>query len=191
MAIRDWAVGAFVALLTVITPTRAHAGEITSTPRYNFSTLNAKITIPQGAQLPPADQKDLICASLNIYHEARGTTHNNKLGIAWVVKNRMKIKNQSACEIVYTRNGSKGQPQFSWIAHKHRALLDRDCWDDAQKIAYTVLFDQSHKDITRGSTHFHEKRVTPAWSQKSTHKVVLGAHIFVRVDSYLQSVQIP
>lgn len=189
MSIRTWAVGALLALITTVNP--AHAAGVTSTTKYNFSTLNAKVTIPQGFLLSSAQQKELVCASLNIYHEARGTTHNNKLGVVWVVKNRMKIKNQSACEIIYARNGNKGQPQFSWTVHRHRSLLDKQSWDDAQQIAYAVLFDESHSDITRGSTHFHEKHVSPVWSLKSRNKVILGSHVFVRVESYLQAVQAP
>lgn len=188
MSIRKWAVGAFLAL--IINVNLAHAAVVTSTTKYNFGTLNAKITITQGSLLSPAEQKELVCASLNIYHEARGTTYNNKLGVVWVVKNRMKIKNQSACEIIYARNSSKGQPQFSWTGYRHKSLLDKQSWDDAQQIAYAVLFADSNSDITKGSTHFHEKHVLPAWSAKSRNKVILGSHVFVRVESYLQAVQI-
>jgi len=185
MAIRDWAVGAFVALLTVITPTRAHAN-----PIYNFGTTNARITLDQTQDLSPDQQQDLICVSLNVYHEARGTSVNNQQGVAWVVKNRMAIKNQSACAIVYERNGARGRAQFSWIVNTHKRLLEKKSWDQAQQIAYAVLFDTTVKDVTRGSTHFHEKHVMPVWSSKSRSRVVLGSHVFVRVDSYLNPANI-
>jgi spore germination cell wall hydrolase CwlJ-like protein len=180
MAIRNWAVGAVVALLTALTPTRAHAN-----PIYNFGTTNARITLDQAQDLSPDQQKDLICVSLNVYHEARGTSVNNQQGVAWVVKNRMAIKNQSACVVVYERNGARGRPQFSWTVYKHKNTLEQKSWDQAQQIAYAVLFDTTVKDVTRGSTHFHEKHVKPVWSSKSKSRVVLGSHVFVRVDSYL------
>ena len=181
MAIRNWAVGAFVALLTAITPTRAHAN-----PIYNFGTNNARITLDQAQDLSPDQQKDLICVSLNVYHEARGTSVNNQQGVAWVVKNRMAIKNKSACAIVYERNGSRGRAQFSWIVNTHKRLLEQKSWDQAQQIAFAVLFDSTVHDVTKGSTHFHEKHVMPVWSSKSRSRVVLGSHVFVKVDSYLK-----
>lgn len=188
MSIRNWAAGALVALITNINLCYA---ESVSATKYNFSTSNARVTIEQAASLNADQQKDLVCTSLNIYHEARGTTYNNKVGVAWVVKNRMQIKQQTACEVVYTRNGTRGRAQFSWTTHRHIRALDKNCWDDAQKIAYMVLFDSAARDITRGSTHFHEKHVNPVWSSKTKNKVVLGAHVFVRVESYLQSVEVP
>lgn len=185
MAIRNWAVGAMVALLTAINaaPTKANT-------TYAFGTQNAKVTLEQAGNLSTEQQKDLICVSLNVYHEARGTSANNQQGVAWVVKNRMAIKNQTACEIVYARNGARGRPQFSWTVYRHRNMLDQKSWDQAQKIAFAVLFDTNNKDITRGSTHFHEKHVNPVWSTKSRSKVVLGSHVFVRVDSYINATTI-
>lgn len=181
MSIRTWAVRASMALSIMC----VHAMQSNAKETYDFYTHNAKITLPQAANLDLKEQKDLICASLNVYHEARGSSIPNRIGVAWVVKNRMNIKKQSACDIVYARNAPRGQAQFSWTTRKHSKQLEKSSWLEAQEISFKVLFSSTSVDPTKGSTHFHELRIQPVWSNNSTHKIILGSHVFVKVSSYV------
>ncbi|WP_241190633.1 cell wall hydrolase [Pseudomonas chlororaphis] len=86
--------------------------------------------------------------------------------------NRAEWIPANVCQVVYERG------QFSWT-HSKRDPTPQEprAWKKAQAIARSVL-DDRHHDITRGATHFHARRVQPAWSQELEKTVRIGDHIF-------------
>lgn len=160
--------------------TAAHAGE-----RYSFGTANAQITHSSARYLNSVGQRDFVCMALNVYHESRGQSRANQQAVAHVTENRHRLTGRSICSVVYERAGRRGAPQFSWTAHTKRSNLERDSWDLAQEIAWNVLYRDT-RDITRGATHFHERKITPAWSRRGEHRQVIGAHVFLRLQRYVE-----
>lgn len=132
--------------------------------------------------LDPQQKRDLECMAMNIYHEARGTPFNNQLAVALVVMNRQRITGQTLCQVIHSPG------QFTWTRRKSRRPSEPESWILAQRIAYMVMLDTELEDITQGATHFHERNVAPGWSRQG-HRIVIGAHVFVRVPSYEQLAQ--
>lgn len=128
-------------------------------------------------------QQDLECMTRNIYHEARGTNHNNQLAVALVVMNRHRITGQTLCQVIYSPG------QFAWTRRRPGVIREPDAWDRARSIAYMVMFSGDVHDITRGATHFHERNILPDWSRRSSQRIVIGSHVFVRVRSFEQFAQ--
>jgi spore germination cell wall hydrolase CwlJ-like protein len=157
---------------------------------YNFGTRNARITALEAADVSSATAQEIVCLSLNIYHEARGTSGENQLAVALVTRNRARLLGKSFCEVVYQRNmvGNRaiGTPQFSWTTKWHSRNLERQPWDQAQQIAWRIVNQHRVVDITQGATHFYERHLRPDWSRSAASRVTIGAHTFVRLPKYEQ-----
>ena len=171
-------------LLTIL----AAAGLALSSPAeandyYDFTSQTARLTSVIADSLKPSTQADLICLSLNIYHESRGSTLNDQLSVGFVTRNRQLATNKSLCEVVYERHWvqSRGRmvSQFSWTTTgvKNRRL-ERAAWDHAQRLAYGVMFDSEIEDPTRGATYFHESNISPGWSRHAVNRHRYGTHTF-------------
>ena len=130
--------------------------------------------------LTSAQIKDLRCMSLNVYHEARGSTFNNQKGVALVTRNRQRISNQSVCAVVYSPG------QFTWTSKRLGPPREADAWLRAQQIAYLVMFSEEIEDITRGATHFHESQIRPVWARRAQTSIRIGAHTFHKLEEIAQ-----
>jgi len=145
----------------------------------DFTTHTIPLTIPESSLLDKNYKKELRCLALNIYHEARGSTEEDRFGVALVTINRVasdKYKN-TICTVVWQK--WKNKPQFGWTTKPHiiRNKIDMNAWDNAQKIAYTVLVDKNYYDMTEGSICFFQNRVKlPKWMGKDTK--LIGAHLY-------------
>jgi spore germination cell wall hydrolase CwlJ-like protein len=172
---------AFVGLLLYSKPATAQV--------YGFNSYTAQLTTVQPMQPNPNAVKELICMSLNIYHEARGTSQANQFGVAHVTKNRQRQRKLSICDVVFERKGH--QPQFSWTNKPgaKQKRLEIESWDRAQEIAYSVLYTKTH-DITKGATYFHERNIRPVWASKAREKTTIGAHVFIRLEEVAESRQV-
>ena len=157
---------------------------------YNFGTRNARITALEASLVSSSTAREIVCLSLNIYHEARGTSRENQLAVALVTRNRARLLGKSFCEVVYERNmvGNRavGSPQFSWTTKWHSRNLERSSWDQAQGIAWAIVNQHRVVDITQGATHFYERHLRPDWSRNAASRVTIGAHTFVRLPKYEQ-----
>lgn len=178
MNIRSLAAWAILSMTVFLDPAHATADPT----KYAFHTQNARLTVLNTEDMSRAEKNDLMCLSLNVYHEARGTSLANQQAVALVVRNRMRLRDMSACEVVY--EGSRRSKQFSWTAHRHTRPLERASWDQAQQIAWRTLHDALLVDITNGATHFHENHLRPDWGRRASSRRVIGAHTFLRLDSY-------
>lgn len=122
-----------------------------------------------------------LCMALNIYHEARGEPVLGQYAVAYVTLNRAESDKEKICDVVLARK------QFSWTTKlvKGKKLLksgepiDEDAWKKAQIIASVTLSGRM-MDITKGSTHYHAKRVNPYWSKTMPVMAVMGQHIFYK-----------
>ena len=122
------------------------------------------------------DEKDqLMCLSLNVYFEARGTIITQQSGVAWVVKNRARsdrYQTHNLCDVVFERY--YGVPQFSWTSTQHNvSKIEVSSWRQAQNIAKGVYYDKI-SDPTSGARSFHELRIGTGGSRG----IRIGTHIF-------------
>lgn len=100
-----------------------------------------------------------------IYSEARGESDKGILGVAHVIFNRAKEKQEKPCEIVKERGQfAKGQ----YRPH------DPD-WKRIKS-----LVQCPGKDFTGGATYFHAKWARPYWRKYAKVTVHYGGHIFYK-----------
>lgn len=133
------------------------------------------ITAVSTDHLTTAQLNDLRCMAKNIYHEARGSTYQNQLAVALVVRNRQARSGLTSCQEIFLPG------QFHWTVRRLPRPAEHDAWALAQRIAYMVLFSEEVEDITQGATHFHELKVKPAWGHRATSRQIIGAHVFMHV----------
>jgi N-acetylmuramoyl-L-alanine amidase len=129
-----------------------------------------------------------------IFGEARGSTHADRIAVAWVVRNRLARPGW------WTRHPDDGIPddtiqavcrepkQFScWNATDiNRAAIDRlalpaalaDPAVRACLLAAIAVLDGHEPDPTEGSCHYHTAAVAPPWSRGRRPVAAIGGHLF-------------
>ena len=117
---------------------------------------------------------EITCLTKNAYFEARNQGEKGILATVFVVLNRTKDSRfpSTPCKVIH-------QPmQFSWIG-KGKVVKDHKTYKEVEVLVKEVL-DGKHKDITRGSTHFHTTKVKPSWRNNLTKTVNIGDHVFYK-----------
>jgi N-acetylmuramoyl-L-alanine amidase len=128
------------------------------------------------------EKEDMLCLSLNVYHEARGSSILDKLSTAFVALNRLEQEYRGArnlCEVIWS------QKQFSWT-HDGKSDLpkEHEAWRESQFIAFMVTraskFDL--RDPTYGSTHYlrHELSSKVLWTKDFKRIARYGDHVYFR-----------
>ena len=71
---------------------------------------------------------------------------------------------------------------FSWtLDGKPDVPTELDVYEETIRLAEAMIAERSLNnfvDITNGSTHYHAHYVTPWWSSKLNHTLVVGDHLF-------------
>jgi len=142
-----------------------------------------------------ANEEDLYCLAVNIYHESRNDNLAGQAAVADVVLNRVQDTRypNTVCDVVYearTYTGKNGKEypirnrcQFSWYCDgSPDEPRPGKSWDKAQRIAKNLLTHDEFRGITEGSTHYHATYVQPRWATaKGMHMIGrIGEHIFYR-----------
>ena len=121
-----------------------------------------------------AQATEFKCMLKNIYHEARGEGVEGMQAVALVTLNRAKQQDKTVCEVVYQRK------QFSWTnTAKGRNKPITGNINTVHAVASQAIAGVL-TDITSGATHYHTKRVKPAWRRALDEVVVINNHIFYR-----------
>jgi spore germination cell wall hydrolase CwlJ-like protein len=133
--------------------------------RYGLIILPLIILTPTFSK---ADDKQIRCIATAIHYEARGSTLQDKIGVANVIMNRTKNPNfpKTPCAVVLQKN------QFSWTNSKWS--YNTNHYDIAKNVFTGKLVDN-----TRGSMYFHTPRVNPKWS-RTKKKILIGGHYYMR-----------
>jgi N-acetylmuramoyl-L-alanine amidase len=133
------------------------------------------------ASLPPEDLKSVTCMAQNLWFEARGSSHTDRLAIANVVLNRVDDPRypNDICEVIW-------QPyQFSWTndgrSDQVRVLnpMDRRAWREIVELSIASV-TAGIDDPTQGATHFHATYVQPAWASSLKRLVQIDDHVYYR-----------
>jgi len=125
----------------------------------------------------PEELAEINCLALNLYHEARGSTFRDKVGVSYVVLNRVGRARypNTVCEVVYQRN------QFSWTGDRiSDTAYEQDAWVESLIIAEAV-YNGRVLDPTGNATHYHATYVNPRWSRYGYDVRLIGAHQYMKV----------
>ena len=92
---------------------------------------------------------EITCLTKNAYFEARNQGEKGILATVFVVLNRTKDSRfpSTPCKVISMPS------QFSWYG-KGKVVKDHKTYKEVEVLVKEVV-DGKHKDITRGSTHFH------------------------------------
>ena len=145
---------------------------------------NLPLNIPETQDLTESEKIDLECLAWNLYFEARGGTHAEKIAVAWVPINRLSDPRfgTNICTNVFQYTLSSGQKtwQFSWAGIKFGKnwKIEAETWKQVQRIALGVYKGQIH-DTGKGALFFHHVDVQTSWTPRSG-KWRIGTHYFYR-----------
>lgn len=143
-----------------------------------------------------AHREEIACLATNIYFEARGEPRKGQEAVALVTLNRVKSRRypDNVCDVVHqARVDNYGDPvlhacQFSWYCDGfEREVTEVEVYTQIHALAEFVYINHllnpgAMADHTRGSTHYHARRVSPHWSQHPNYLRVatIGEHVFYR-----------
>ena len=155
-----------------------------------IANLKALIFVLFGviAEVPEAPDCDKIraddemsCSACNIYHEARSESHEGKIAVANVTRNRV-ISNRfpdTFCGVIWQRK------QFSWTHDgKSDRIWNKEQWEEAYLISKLMILSQEKYgtgyfiDLTQGSLWYHADYVKPVWSKNAKPALIVGSHVF-------------
>ena len=135
-----------------------------------------------------ANDDQLACLALNIYHESRGESIMGQIAVGFVTLNRVasKLYPDTICNVVkqaITRNGKPilNRCQFSWWCDgRDDKPHNKEAWTLSQSIANSVLgaYNRDELDITQGSLWYHADYVNPKWAKNLVQTVRFNDHIF-------------
>tara|TARA_B100000035_G_scaffold242573_1_gene211067 strand:- start:569 stop:1150 length:582 start_codon:yes stop_codon:yes gene_type:complete len=174
---------------------------LTSTAMASASTFQNVITDELYTE---QNHPELYCLAQNVYFEAKSEPLAGQYAVADVVLNRVKDTRypNTICEVVKegpikeswkTRQHAdlpddqrvyfpkRNKCQFSWYCDgKPDTIRDGDAWRQAQIVAYRITYNERHRGLTEGATHYHADYVHPKWA--STLQLVgrIATHIFYR-----------
>ena len=143
------------------------------------------ITKPEAQAVDPVGEDPLddaiTCLSRTIYWETRGEGAAGMEAVANVVMNRLGHEGfpNTICEVV--RQGrEKGACQFSWWCDGRSDDAEEEkSYAIAKEIARKAL-NRQLTDRTGGALYFHQRKVTPKWSNEYIRTVEVGEHVFYK-----------
>ena len=131
------------------------------------------------------DDTDILARTL--YGEARGEGLIGIEAVANVILNRVALSQQHALWWGKTVSEVCLKPfQFScWTPSDKnfyrlvRVTADNPVFRLCQRVATRAL-NGALPDLTHGATHYHSKKVSPAWARRLTPVYEYGNHLFYR-----------
>lgn len=134
----------------------------------------------------PVDDRELLCMTHAIYHEAATEPTYGKVAVANLIRNRVEHRRfpETYCAVV------KQPSQFSYILWEHRRHIkinnhiDYKAFEESLIVALTVMTN-SVQDTTSGSTHYLNKSIVtrlPNWYSEAEKVGKFGNHHFVKLE---------
>lgn len=145
---------------------------------YNSELSISNITkVDNRVSKPPLvwSSKEVECLALNIYHEARGSSYEDQLGVAGVTMHRV-LSNRwpdTVCEVVYQKS------QFSWtIDNLSDVPYERDVYEDIYLIAFDVLVKDRFRELNLAKNHYYNPSIVkPRWHR--AEGTLVGSHYYM------------
>lgn len=150
----------------------------------------ADLILTEIKMLAQNDKEDVQCLALNIYHEARGSSIEDRIASSYVVFNRLndnsypftsKKKNKSLCDIVFDKY------QFCWTNNDVIPMpKEPQAWVDAQRLAYELYTKPYYKKLAQQFQMKHYvvtsllyDKARPKWIDKRKTSIKIGAHSYM------------
>lgn len=175
MRFRKIAVALSIAFMSLAA--RAHA----ASPDAIIAALQSSAAhAPRLEQLAGDHQREVTCLALNLYHEARGSTQADRLGVAWVTKNRITQggNRKGYCDIIWEKD------EYSWTVRSVAGMMPREVatWNRMVALSMAFIAGEYVHDITNGANTFYAKRLgTPTWTLPGKNRQTIGAHVYVKM----------
>ena len=149
---------AVMALTVIATPTQAAS----------MRSIIDSITSPRFTEHIVEDTQETLCLALNVYHEARGSTRTDQVGVAWATKNRVSRSGHSYCRIIWAPG------QFTWTVRSVSSLIPHEmaAWNRVVVISRQVMAGEV-ADPTGGARNFRAARLGGGRGYR-----VIGAHAY-------------
>lgn len=127
------------------------------------------------ASIRDAQERDLACLALNVYHEARGEPLAGQYAVAEVTLNRRasRLFPRTVCEVVYQKGA------FSWTDLEPLPEPRGAKWAQAQRVAEAVYFGKRVPEM-QGAMFYHATYIKPDWAKEKKVVARIGQHIFYR-----------
>ena len=143
------------------------------------------ITKPQAQSVDPTGGEPLdgaiTCLARAIYWEASRKDNAEMEAIAHVVMNRLGHKGfpNTVCGVV-KQGHEQGACQFSWWCDgRADDTWEVEPYSHAKAIAGKAL-NRQLKDTTDGAMYFHNRKISPNWSNEYIKTVEIGEHVFYK-----------
>jgi len=132
-----------------------------------------------------AQQRDLACLALNVYHEARGEPLAGQYAVAEVTMNRRASRNspRTVCEVVYQKSWDPIRGRyvgaFSWTELEPLPQPRGEAWRVARQVAEAVYYGRQPSAV-RGAIFYHATYIQPEWARERQRVAQIGRHVFYR-----------
>ncbi len=164
------------------------AAEADSNNALNAAVLAAYVAkgyLPTGQRTEVAE-KERLCLTQAIYHEARGESTDGQWAVVNVIINRAMSGRypSTLCGVIF-ENAENGRYrcQFTFACDgRSDQGTERNAWRRAEemaRIAYAQFAQGDRPDVVPSSTlYYHTRAVSPSWSRSFRRVAAIGAHIF-------------
>jgi len=157
--------------------------DITTAQKRDHSLVNSLMPLdPSLRMIAKAEMSEHLCLSEAIYYEARSETRSGQIGVAEVVKNRVKSKHypNTICDVVYQGSERRTGCQFSFTCDGSMEKAPKGkAWERSKDIAALSLTGLA-PELTRKATHYHTTDVNPVWASTLRYNGQIGSHKFYR-----------
>lgn len=156
----------FTAVL-VFGPKDIHSNTTDNARFYNYNVLHNSLKHKEAVEI----------LALNIYHEARGSTYEDKVAVAEVTMNRLRSENypKTMREVVYQYK------QFSWtFLKKNHKPLEREAWRECLDIANDVYY-KGNTILDKDVLHYVQSKIVDKvkWAKFFKNRRIIGAHTYL------------
>lgn len=136
-------------------------------------------------KLNEKQKEDILCLSLNMYHENRGSTIDDRLASTYVVYNRQQKKqNASLCDIIFEKW------QFCWTNNATIPVpKELKIWYEIQNTAYKIYFNPKFKKYAKEfrlthyvATYMLPMKRKPKWIDKRYFDISIGKHSYLSLN---------
>lgn len=146
-------------------------------------------TIKEVKSLSEKEKEQVLCISLNIYHETRSSSIDDKIASTYTVINRYydkkypkKITGENTfCNIVFDPE------QYSWTNSRTiQYPAEKKAWIESQKIAYKILYSEEFLENAKDILFKHyvrpeiiHKASKDSWLNNRTYEMPIGSHVYM------------
>lgn len=135
-----------------------------------------------GAQQPVELPDEVRCLAMNVYFEARRSTDEGQLAVAYVVLNRASTAGypSTICGVVHQGEDNKRGCQFSWVCDRRdHTVREHKAWDRSLQNSCRAHNAQL-PDPTKGALIYHATTMLPDWAPAWQETTVIGGHVFYK-----------